>query len=111
MARQNDATTAEAASMEAKEPYAQTKENDHEETGRREDDEDHEIFKSRTDGVQFRTVGWPMASIIFLKRESLSFTPSCAVQIRLCPRTKWAKEKKELTLRLCARQSCLRQVS
>lgn len=75
MTQRHDTTSAEAASVEAKEPYTQTKENDSEELGRREDDEDHEIFKSRTDGVQFRTVGWPMASIIFLKREFFTFTP------------------------------------
>lgn len=33
------------------------------------EDEEHEVFKTTTAGVQFRTVGWPMASIIFLKRE------------------------------------------
>ena len=30
--------------------------------------DDHEVFKDSAGGVKFRTVGWPMASIIFLKR-------------------------------------------
>ena len=35
-----------------------------------EDDfESHEIFKKNVDGVDFRTVGWPRASVIFLKGE------------------------------------------
>jgi hypothetical protein len=29
--------------------------------------EDREIFKKTHDGVDFRTVGWPRASVIFLK--------------------------------------------
>jgi len=29
--------------------------------------EDYEVFKQTTDGVNFRTVGWPRASVIFLK--------------------------------------------
>lgn len=29
--------------------------------------EDFEVFKQTTDGVNFRTVGWPRASVIFLK--------------------------------------------
>ncbi|GAB7352105.1 hypothetical protein MBLNU459_g2604t2 [Dothideomycetes sp. NU459] len=29
--------------------------------------EDHEVFKKTTEGVDFRTVGWPRASVIFLK--------------------------------------------
>lgn len=29
--------------------------------------EDYEVFKQTTDGVDFRTVGWPRASVIFLK--------------------------------------------
>ena len=29
--------------------------------------EDHEVFKKTHDGVNFRTVGWPRASVIFLK--------------------------------------------
>lgn len=28
---------------------------------------EHEVFKKTEDGVDFRTVGWPRASIIFLK--------------------------------------------
>jgi hypothetical protein len=31
-------------------------------------DEDFEVFKTSTDGVQFRLVGWIKASVIFLKR-------------------------------------------
>lgn len=30
-------------------------------------EDDFEIFKKTTDGVQFRLVGWPKASVIFLK--------------------------------------------
>lgn len=30
--------------------------------------DDHEVFRVTADGVQFRTLGWPMASVIFLKR-------------------------------------------
>lgn len=33
------------------------------------DDEKHEVFKKTVDGVRFRTVKWPVAAIIFLKRE------------------------------------------
>jgi hypothetical protein len=33
------------------------------------DDEDGEVFKKNTDGVDFRTVGWVRASVIFLKSE------------------------------------------
>lgn len=29
--------------------------------------EEHEIFKKSTDGVDFRTVSWPRATIVFLK--------------------------------------------
>ncbi|KAI0477145.1 putative amino acid transporter [Xylariaceae sp. FL0804] len=29
--------------------------------------ESHEVFKKTTDGVEFRTVGWPRATVIFLK--------------------------------------------
>ncbi|KAK8042440.1 N amino acid transport system protein [Apiospora phragmitis] len=29
--------------------------------------ESHEVFKKNTDGVDFRTVGWPRATVIFLK--------------------------------------------
>ncbi|KAK5009548.1 hypothetical protein LTR28_000485 [Elasticomyces elasticus] len=32
-----------------------------------EEDNDFEIFKNTKDGVNFRTVGWPRASVIFLK--------------------------------------------
>lgn len=36
-----------------------------------EDDfEAHEIFKKNAEGVDFRTVGWPRASVIFLKGKS-----------------------------------------
>jgi hypothetical protein len=31
------------------------------------DVEDHEVFKKTSDGVDFRTVSWPRATIIFLK--------------------------------------------
>jgi|TARA_R110002003_G_scaffold140_1_gene12751 hypothetical protein len=30
-------------------------------------DDDFEVFKTTTDGVQFRLVGWIRASVIFLK--------------------------------------------
>lgn len=30
-------------------------------------DDEFEVFKNVTDGVNFRTVGWPRASVIFLK--------------------------------------------
>lgn len=30
-------------------------------------EDDFEVFKKTTDGVQFRLVGWPKASVIFLK--------------------------------------------
>ncbi len=33
------------------------------------DDSDFEVFKKTTTGVNFRTVGWARASIIFLKSE------------------------------------------
>jgi hypothetical protein len=32
-------------------------------------DDDFEVFKQTTDGVQFRLVGWIKASVIFLKSE------------------------------------------
>lgn len=32
-----------------------------------EKEDDFEVFKQTTDGVQFRVVGWPMASMIFIK--------------------------------------------
>lgn len=32
-------------------------------------DDDFEVFKKITDGVQFRLVGWIKASVIFLKSE------------------------------------------
>lgn len=31
-------------------------------------EEHNEVFQKSTDGVDFRTLGWPMASVIFLKR-------------------------------------------
>jgi hypothetical protein len=31
------------------------------------DGEENEVFKKNTDGVHFRTVSWPMASVTFLK--------------------------------------------
>lgn len=36
-------------------------------------DDEFEVFKKNADGVDFRTVGWPRASVIFLK--SMSFSP------------------------------------
>lgn len=36
------------------------------------DEDDFEVFKKTTDGVQFRLVGWPKASVIFLKGEQLN---------------------------------------
>jgi hypothetical protein len=30
-------------------------------------DDDFEVFKKTSDGVDFRTVGWPRAAVIFLK--------------------------------------------
>jgi hypothetical protein len=33
-------------------------------------DDDFEVFKKGIDGVEFRLVGWPRASIIFLKSMS-----------------------------------------
>jgi len=30
-------------------------------------EDDFEVFKTTIDGVQFRDVGWPMASVIFIK--------------------------------------------
>jgi hypothetical protein len=35
------------------------------------DVEDHEVFKKTSDGVDFRTVSWPRATIIFLKGKSI----------------------------------------
>jgi hypothetical protein len=35
-------------------------------------EDDFEIFKKTTDGVQFRLVGWPKASVIFLKGTRLA---------------------------------------
>lgn len=33
----------------------------------KEEDDQFEVFKKNTDGVDFRLVGWPRASVIFLK--------------------------------------------
>lgn len=33
--------------------------------------EEHEVFKKTHEGVDFRTVGWPRASVIFLKGKYL----------------------------------------
>lgn len=33
--------------------------------------DEHEVFRRGDGAVDFRTVGWPMASVIFLKRELL----------------------------------------
>jgi len=35
----------------------------------KDDDDQFEVFKKNTDGVDFRLVGWPRASVIFLKGE------------------------------------------
>lgn len=37
------------------------------ESGSEEDLNEFEVFKKTTDGVDFRTVNWPRASVIFLK--------------------------------------------
>lgn len=34
--------------------------------------EENEVFKKNVDGVDFRTVGWPRASVIFLKSTCIS---------------------------------------
>lgn len=36
-------------------------------------EDDFEVFKTTTDGVQFRLVGWIRASVIFLKSQSGTF--------------------------------------
>lgn len=38
-------------------------------------DDDFEVFKLGTDGVQFRLVGWVRASVIFLKSEFIFVHP------------------------------------
>jgi hypothetical protein len=38
--------------------------------------DDDEVFKKTKDGVDFRTVGWPRAAIIFLKGKSHRFSES-----------------------------------
>lgn len=35
-------------------------------------DDDFEVFKKNIDGVEFRLVGWPRASVIFLKSKQKS---------------------------------------
>ncbi len=65
-------TTSSHSMKGEKTPHAQAERKDLlEETdiGIGEDEEEHEVFKKTSDGVDFRTVGWPVASIIFLKRE------------------------------------------
>ncbi len=42
-------------------------------------DDDFEVFKKNTDGVQFRTVEWPRASVIFLK--GIDLTPTLSDSI------------------------------
>jgi hypothetical protein len=42
--------------------------------------EEFEVFKKTTDGVNFRTVGWVRASIIFLKGGVLK-RPHCQAQL------------------------------
>jgi hypothetical protein len=37
--------------------------------------EDGEVFKKTHNGINFRTVGWPRASVIFLK--GTSYVPNC----------------------------------
>ena len=36
-----------------------------------EDLDSHEVFHDKENGVKFRSLGWPMASVIFLKRKLL----------------------------------------
>lgn len=62
-----DETNIEAVKMSP--PSARSEKVDIEESSRGEVD-NHEVFKDSADGVKFRTLGWPMASIIFLKCES-----------------------------------------
>ena len=57
-----------------------------------EDLNEFEVFKKTTEGVDFRTVGWPRASVIFLKSQSCivcvsrSLTQTCASHLRdRCP--------------------------
>jgi len=68
---------AQPVAIEAKMLSAQTEKKDFDDVAIGEDEE-HEVFKTTTDGVQFRTVKWPVASIIFLKREfDLCSLPKC----------------------------------
>lgn len=60
--------------------------------------EENEVFKKTHDGVNFRTVGWPRASVIFLKgmvvpheelvqpltRPQSSSQPESSASLRLC---------------------------
>lgn len=36
--------------------------------------EEKQVFKKLEDGVDFRTVGWPRASVIFLKGRSFTYS-------------------------------------
>jgi hypothetical protein len=47
------------------------------ELGRQERVDDGEVFKQGDGVVDFRTVGWIQASVIFLKGNLLSGHPSC----------------------------------
>lgn len=42
-----------------------------------DDIEQHEVFQKNIDGVEFRTVGWPRASVIFLKSNASSNVLIC----------------------------------
>lgn len=66
------AEAAGAAVRETKSPSTHTQKNDLEDIVIVEAD-DHEVFKAGTTGVQFRTLGWPIASVIFLKRAYSQF--------------------------------------
>ncbi len=55
--------------IEAEEPHITAQ------TGNSEDtlfdpEEQNEVFQKKSDGVDFRTLKWPMATVIFLKRTS-----------------------------------------
>lgn len=61
--------------MDEIKPGATTTGSDHkhgevEDVQYRTKDDDFEVFKKGIDGVEFRLVGWPRASIIFLKSMS-----------------------------------------
>jgi hypothetical protein len=56
-----------AASIQRKDVAQDHVSVDKEGIGAHEHREDHEIFKQDVDGVQFRTVSWQRATVIFLK--------------------------------------------